>query len=128
MAIFGGLVADRVLGQYRSALTGGVVIALGHFALAFKALPFFYGGLSLIAIGTGFAIGEPMLSAVTGTYLASSFFYSARGKHIPYLEMVLVASGFEPVLDSGPEEARQFIAAETARWLPIMQAANFKLE
>jgi decaprenyl-phosphate phosphoribosyltransferase len=49
---------------------------------------------ALVAIGAGFAIGEPMLSAVTGGYLASSFFYSARGKHIPYLEMVLVASGF----------------------------------
>jgi decaprenyl-phosphate phosphoribosyltransferase len=49
---------------------------------------------ALIAIGAGFAIGEPMLSAVTGAYLVSSFFYSARGKHIPYLEMVLVASGF----------------------------------
>ena len=43
-------------------------------------------------------------------------------------QRVLIASGFEPVLDSGPEEARQFIAAETARWLPIMQAAHFKLE
>jgi decaprenyl-phosphate phosphoribosyltransferase len=49
---------------------------------------------ALLAIGAGFAIGEPVLSAVTGTYLLSSFFYSARGKHIPYLEMVLVASGF----------------------------------
>src|SRR5689334_1333220 len=50
MAIFGGLVADRVLGQYRTVLLGGIVIALGHFALAFRTLPFFYGGLTLIAI------------------------------------------------------------------------------
>src|SRR5262249_59931497 len=49
---------------------------------------------ALIAVGAGFAIGEPMLSVVTGAYLVSSFFYSARVKHIPYLEMVLVASGF----------------------------------
>jgi len=47
-----------------------------------------------IAVGAGFAIGTPLLAAVTGGYLAESFFYSARGKHIPYLEMVLVASGF----------------------------------
>jgi POT family proton-dependent oligopeptide transporter len=65
MAIFGGLVADRVLGQYRSALTGGVVIALGHFALAFKALPFFYGGLTLIAIGTGLL--KPNVSTLVGS-------------------------------------------------------------
>jgi len=50
--------------------------------------------LAMVAIGTGFAIGTPMLSAVTGGYLVSSTFYSTRGKHVPYLEMVLVASGF----------------------------------
>jgi len=50
--------------------------------------------LGVVAIGTGFVIGTPMLSAVTGGYLLSSTFYSTRGKHIPYLEMILVASGF----------------------------------
>jgi decaprenyl-phosphate phosphoribosyltransferase len=50
--------------------------------------------LALMAIGSGFLIGTPMLSAVTGSYLVTSTFYSTRGKHIPYLEMVLVASGF----------------------------------
>jgi POT family proton-dependent oligopeptide transporter len=65
MAILGGLVADRVLGQYRSALAGGVVIALGHFALAFKALPFFYAGLTLIAIGTGLL--KPNVSTLVGS-------------------------------------------------------------
>jgi decaprenyl-phosphate phosphoribosyltransferase len=50
--------------------------------------------LAVLAIGSGFAIGTPLLSAVTGGYLVTSTFYSARGKHIPYLEMLLVASGF----------------------------------
>src|SRR5215813_11592536 len=45
MSILGGLAADRVLGQYRSVLYGGTLIALGHFSLAFRALPFFYSGL-----------------------------------------------------------------------------------
>src|SRR5512145_1927937 len=40
--IGGGIVADRMLGAYRSVLVGGIIIALGHFTLAFKALPFFY--------------------------------------------------------------------------------------
>jgi len=52
-SIGGGLVADRLLGAYRSVLFGGAIIALGHFTLAFKALPFFYTGLALIVIGTG---------------------------------------------------------------------------
>ena len=49
---------------------------------------------AIFALAAGPAIGEPMLSAVTGGYLLSSCLYSARGKHIPYLEMVLVALGF----------------------------------
>ena len=52
-SIGGGLIADRLLGAYRSVLFGGAIIALGHFTLAFKALPFFYTGLALIVIGTG---------------------------------------------------------------------------
>src|SRR5882762_9381926 len=52
-AIFGGIIADRWLGHYRSVLIGGIIIALGHFTLAFHALPFFYAGLSFIVIGTG---------------------------------------------------------------------------
>src|SRR5256712_10581744 len=51
--ILGGLVADRILGAYRSVLLGWIVIALGHFTLALRALPFFYTGLALIVIGTG---------------------------------------------------------------------------
>ena len=43
-------------------------------------------------------------------------------------QRLLVASGFEPVLDSGPEATRQFITAELARWTPIMKATGFKME
>src|SRR5262249_14723513 len=65
MAILGGLAADRVLGQYRSVLIGGIIIALGHFSLAFKTLPFFYAGLTLIAIGTGLL--KPNVSTLVGS-------------------------------------------------------------
>jgi tripartite-type tricarboxylate transporter receptor subunit TctC len=44
------------------------------------------------------------------------------------LQRILVTSGFEPILDSGPEATRQFISEETARWVPVMKAANFKME
>jgi len=44
------------------------------------------------------------------------------------LQKVLVSSGFEPILDSGPEQTRQFVADELARWVPIMKSANFKME
>jgi tripartite-type tricarboxylate transporter receptor subunit TctC len=44
------------------------------------------------------------------------------------LQRVLIASGFEPILDSGPDATRQFISDELARWTPIMKATGFKME
>ena len=64
-SILGGLVADRLLGQYRSVLIGGAIIALGHFTLAFRALPFFYTGLGLIVLGTGLL--KPNVSTLVGS-------------------------------------------------------------
>src|SRR5437867_7864821 len=64
-AIFGGVIADRWLGHYRSVLLGGIIIALGHFTLAFHALQFFYAGLSLIVLGTGLL--KPNVSTLVGS-------------------------------------------------------------
>ena len=52
-SIPGGWVADRLLGQYHSVLLGGIIIAHGHFSLAFRSLPFYFLGLLLIVCGTG---------------------------------------------------------------------------
>ena len=65
LAILGGIVADRFLGQYRSVLIGGIIIALGHFTLAFPPVPFFYAGLALVAIGTGLL--KPNVSTLVGS-------------------------------------------------------------
>src|SRR5438445_6855769 len=51
--------------SYRSVFLGGVVIALGHFTLAFKSLPSFYTGLVLIVLGTGLL--KPNISAMVGS-------------------------------------------------------------
>jgi POT family proton-dependent oligopeptide transporter len=64
-AIFGGIIADRWLDHYRSVLVGGIIIALGHFTLAFHPLPFFYAGLSCIVIGTGLL--KPNVSTLVGS-------------------------------------------------------------
>jgi POT family proton-dependent oligopeptide transporter len=64
-AILGGIIADKWLGQYRTVLIGGIIIALGHFTLAFKALTFFYTGLALIVIGTGLL--KPNVSTLVGS-------------------------------------------------------------
>jgi POT family proton-dependent oligopeptide transporter len=65
LAIFGGIIADRWLGQYKSVLIGGIVIAIGHFTLVFHALPFFYAGLAFIAVGTGLL--KPNVSGIVGS-------------------------------------------------------------
>ena len=38
----------------------------------------------------------------------------------------LIEDGFEPVLDSGPEQAAQFVREELARWTPVVTAAGIK--
>lgn len=60
----GGLIADRVLGARWAVLLGGIVIALGHFTIAFPSLATFYGGMALIIVGTGLL--KPNISSMLG--------------------------------------------------------------
>lgn len=48
---FGGLLADRVLGQRRTVVIGGVLMAAGHFVMIFESL--FYPALALLVLGNG---------------------------------------------------------------------------
>ncbi len=64
-AIPGGYVADRLLGLRRSVFVGGVLIAIGHFCLAFGVSSLFFLGLVLIVAGTGLL--KPNVSAIVGT-------------------------------------------------------------
>jgi decaprenyl-phosphate phosphoribosyltransferase len=49
---------------------------------------------TVFAVGTGVVIREPLLIVVAAGYLCESFLYSFRLKHVPFVEMVLVAAGF----------------------------------
>ncbi len=60
----GGWIADRLLGQRRSVLMGGTIIALGHFTMAVPSTMFFYIGLGLIVLGTGLL--KPNISVMVG--------------------------------------------------------------
>jgi POT family proton-dependent oligopeptide transporter len=64
LPLIGGWLADKFLGAWRAVLIGGIVIACGHFSMAFDTLPNFYGGLVLIACGTGLL--KPNISAMVG--------------------------------------------------------------
>ncbi|MGH9360366.1 MAG: peptide MFS transporter, partial [Thermoanaerobaculia bacterium] len=63
-ALPGGWIADRLIGQRRAVLVGGIVIALGHFSLAIESMATFYLGLILIVIGTGQL--KPNVSTMVG--------------------------------------------------------------
>jgi POT family proton-dependent oligopeptide transporter len=67
-AIPGGFVADRLLGLRRAVLVGGILIATGHYTLAFHGLSTFYGGLILIVLGTGLL--KPNISSMVGKLYA----------------------------------------------------------
>ena len=43
----------------------------------------------------------------------------------PQVQQIIVTSGFEPVIDSGPEAAAKEVAAEYARWTPIVKKLGF---
>jgi proton-dependent oligopeptide transporter, POT family len=64
-SILGGIVADRLLGQYRTVFVGGTIIAIGHFTLAFHSITSFYAGLACIALGTGLL--KPNVSTLVGS-------------------------------------------------------------
>ncbi|HXU30855.1 MAG TPA: peptide MFS transporter [Thermoanaerobaculia bacterium] len=53
LALPGGWVADRLLGQRRSVFLGGILIACGHFSMAIDSIQTFFLGMLLIVLGTG---------------------------------------------------------------------------
>ncbi len=77
LPVFGGMLADKLIGTHRSMVIGGIIIALGHGALGMMDIfhvegetvstmqqVAFYSGLGLIIIGTGFF--KPCVSVMVG--------------------------------------------------------------
>ena len=64
LALPGGWIADRILGQRSAVFIGGCIIAAGHFSMAIPSVWSFYLGLCLIACGTGLL--KPNVSAIVG--------------------------------------------------------------
>lgn len=63
-SIPGGILADKVFGQKRAVLIGGIVLVAGHGILAVEQMWAFYTGLTLIIIGVGFL--KPNISTMVG--------------------------------------------------------------
>jgi POT family proton-dependent oligopeptide transporter len=61
--IFGGLLADRVLGQRRTVIAGATLMAIGHFMMAFEQL--FLFALGFLILGNG--AFKPNISTQVGS-------------------------------------------------------------
>jgi POT family proton-dependent oligopeptide transporter len=68
MSVPGGWLADKVLGQRKAVLYGGILIACGHYSLAVPLDGFFTLGLVLIVLGTGLL--KPNISVIVGQLYA----------------------------------------------------------
>jgi POT family proton-dependent oligopeptide transporter len=65
--VLGGLIADRVLGQRRTVIIGGVLMAIGHFMMAFEQL--FLLALLMLILGVG--AFKPNISSQVGALYAA---------------------------------------------------------
>ena len=64
LCLGGGWVADRITGQRRAVLIGGILIAAGEFCLVAPSEASFYLGLVLLMMGTGLLKGN--VSTIVG--------------------------------------------------------------
>lgn len=63
-AIPGGVLADKVFGQKKMVVIGGILLCIGHGVLAIEALWAWYVGISLIILGVGGL--KPNISTMVG--------------------------------------------------------------
>ncbi len=63
-SIPGGIIADKLLGQKKTVLIGGIVLVAGHGILAVEEMWAFYSGLALIIAGVGML--KPNISTMVG--------------------------------------------------------------
>ena len=63
--LIGGYIADKFTGYRIAVVIGCVIMTLGHASMAIETKPFFYLGLALLVIGTGFF--KPNITSIIST-------------------------------------------------------------
>jgi POT family proton-dependent oligopeptide transporter len=101
----GGWIADRLLGQRRSVLVGGIIIALGHVSLAFHSQSFFFLGLVLIVTGTGLL--KPNISTMVGGLYSSQDTRRDAGFSLFYMG-INIGAFFAPLVCGFLAQSTQF--------------------
>ena len=82
-ALFGGYVADRIIGYQRSILLGALIMAAGLFVIMLPNQSLFILGLSLVIVGNG--LFKPNISTMVGQLYAQGDSRSDRGFTIFYM-------------------------------------------
>jgi len=90
---FGGLIADRWLGQRHSVIVGGITMAIAEFVLTFPQ--FFFIGLLLLILGNGFF--KPNISTQVGNLYRSGDARIDRAYSIFYVG-INVGAFFSPLI------------------------------
>ena len=88
-AIFGGYIADRVLGYQRSILLGAAISAAGYFMIMLPQQPIFLLGLATLIVGNG--LFKPSISTLVGQLYAPGDACRDRGFTIFYMGINLGA-------------------------------------
>jgi POT family proton-dependent oligopeptide transporter len=83
LSILGGFIADNFVGSRKAVLWGGVIIASGHYSMAIHAIPTFFVGLALVAIGTGLL--KPNISTMVGSLYSTTDVRRDAGFSIFYM-------------------------------------------
>lgn len=83
MPLFGGMIADQILGFRKSIIWGGILMAIGHLVLALPFEATFFLGLGFLIIGNGFF--KPNISSFLGKYYEENDKRRDAGYNIFYM-------------------------------------------
>lgn len=120
-AIFGGYVADRIIGYQRSILLGAVVMAVGLFMIALPSQLLFEFGLSTIIVGNG--LFKPNISSMVGQLYAPGDARRDRGFTLFYMG-INAGSFFSPLLTGWLAE-QVFGTPMTQNYKAVFVASGF---
>jgi POT family proton-dependent oligopeptide transporter len=65
MPVLGGMLADKILGQRRSIIWGGILLAIGSFVMAIPVKESFFIGMGILIVGNGYF--KPNISTIVGS-------------------------------------------------------------
>ena len=82
-SIPGGIIADKIIGQKKAVMVGGIFLVMGHGILSVEEMWAFYTGLALIVAGVGML--KPNISTLVGGLYAQGDERRDKGFSIFYI-------------------------------------------